>query len=71
MIKKTAKSIAASSPENAWAHVEQLYDWVRDNIEYTNGDMKHIREALKDKKGDCEEMTSIFYCVMSCEWNSR
>lgn len=63
MIKKTAKSIAASSPENAWAHVEQLYDWVRDNIEYTNGDMKHIREALKDKKGDCEEMTSIFIAL--------
>jgi hypothetical protein len=63
MIKKTAKSIAASSPENAWAQVEQLYDWVRDNIEYTNGDMKHIREALKDKKGDCEEMTSIFIAL--------
>ncbi|MFN7840486.1 MAG: transglutaminase-like domain-containing protein [Pirellula sp.] len=63
MIKKTAKSIAGSSPENAWAQVEQIYDWVRDNIEYTNGEMKHIREALKDKKGDCEEMTSIFVAL--------
>jgi len=63
LIKKTAKSIAASSPENAWAQVEQLYDWVRDNIEYTNGDMKPIREALREKKGDCEEMTSIFVAL--------
>lgn len=63
IIKKTAKTIAASSPDNAWQQVELLYDWVRDTIEYTNGDIRHIRDALKDKKGDCEEMSGIFIAL--------
>ncbi len=62
-VKKVAKQIAAQNPENAWAQVEKLYDWVRENIEYRKGPIRHMREALKDKKGDCEEMTGIFVAL--------
>jgi hypothetical protein len=62
-IKKAAKTIAASEPGSAWEHVEKIHDWVRETIEYTNGPLRHIRDAMKDKKGDCEEMTGIFVAV--------
>ncbi len=62
-VKRVAKQIAAEAPENAWTHVERIYDWVRDNIEYRNGPIRHMRETLKDKKGDCEEMTGLFVAL--------
>ncbi|MCU0709242.1 MAG: transglutaminase-like domain-containing protein [Pirellula sp.] len=62
-IKRLAKSIAASEPPDAWTHVERIYDWVRENIEYVNGPIRNTREAMKDKKGDCEEMTGIFIAI--------
>jgi hypothetical protein len=62
-IKKAAKKIADAKPENAWKHVEMIYDWVRETIEYRNGPVRNIRDALKDKQGDCEEMTGIFVAV--------
>jgi hypothetical protein len=62
-IKRLAKTIAASEPPDAWTHVERIYDWVRENIEYVNGPIRNTREAMKDKKGDCEEMTGIFIAI--------
>ena len=62
-VQRVAKQIAADNPENAWAHVERIYDWVRENIEYRKGKIRHMREALKDKKGDCEEMTGLFVAL--------
>ena len=63
-IKRVAKQIASENPENAWAHVERIYDWVRDNIEYRKGGkIRQMRDALKDKKGDCEEMTGLFVAL--------
>lgn len=62
-IKRVAKNIVASSPPDAWSHVERIYDWVRTNIEYRNGPIRNTREAMKDKKGDCEEMTGIFIAI--------
>ncbi len=63
VVKKIAKEIRESEPPNAWAHVERIYDWVRDNIEYRNGDIRSTTQALKDKYGDCEEMTGIFIAI--------
>ena len=62
-IKRIAKSVKDSKPESAWQHVEALYDWVRENIEYRNGPIRNTREAMKDKQGDCEEMTGIFIAL--------
>jgi hypothetical protein len=62
-IRKTAKKIEDSKPDNAWQHVERIYDWVRENIQYRSGGIRQIKEALKDKQGDCEEMTGIFVAL--------
>jgi hypothetical protein len=62
-IKRIAREIKAREPENAWSHVELLYDWVRDNIAYKTGPIKQTNEAMKDRSGDCEELTSIFIAL--------
>lgn len=62
-VKKIVREIDAKKPETEWQRVEMLYDWVRDNIVYTRGDLKTVRQAIKDKTGDCEEMTSTFVAL--------
>jgi hypothetical protein len=62
-IKRVAKSIASSEPPDAWTHVERIYDWVRENIKYRNGPIRNTRESMKDKQGDCEEMSGIFIAI--------
>lgn len=62
-VKAIARKIAEEKPENAWAHVKLIYDWVRENVKYTRGDMKDCLQTLKDKTGDCEEMTSLFVAL--------
>ena len=49
--------------EAAWEKVEAIYDWVRDNVEYTNGPLKGALAALNDGTGDCEELTSLFVAL--------
>lgn len=58
-VTKLAKEIIADK-SGAWEQVEAFYDWVRDNIEYKNGKLKSTLTTLKDRTGDCEEMTSLF-----------
>lgn len=58
-IKKVSRELAAEPADNAWQKVEQIYDWVRTNVKYTEGELKNASAALKDGKGDCEEMTSL------------
>ncbi len=62
-IRAIAKEIKDKAPENAWRHVEAIFDWVRDNIRYRNGPIRTTQEALKDKSGDCEEMTGLFVAI--------
>ena len=62
-VRKVAKQMAIDNPDNAWKQVEGLYDWVRDNVEYRKGKIRHMKDTLKDKKGDCEEMTGLFVAL--------
>lgn len=62
-LKKIVREIEDSEPLTDWKKVEMLYDWVRDNITYQRGDLKTVREALRDRSGDCEEMTSAFVAL--------
>lgn len=62
-VKKIVRDISAQDPLTEWKKVELLYDWVRDNIAYENGELKSVRDALKDRTGDCEEMTSTFIAL--------
>ncbi len=62
-MKKIARELAEQKPENAWAHVRLIYDGFETIFKYTRGDMKDTVQTLKDKTGDCEEMTSLFVAL--------
>ena len=61
-ILKVAKQ-AIADQETAWEKVEAIYDWVRKHVDYQNGELKGALAALRDKTGDCEEMTSLFIAM--------
>lgn len=52
-----------SGEGTAWEKVERIYDWVRENIKYQEGNFKGALAALSDKTGDCEEMTALFIAL--------
>ncbi len=62
-IRKVSQELAMSEADNDWQRVEQIYEYVREHVEYVNGDLKNASEALRDGKGDCEEMTSLFIAL--------
>ncbi len=62
-IKMASREIAEQSAENDWDRVEQIYDFVRDKVEYIEGPIRNASDALKDGKGDCEDMTSLFVAL--------
>jgi hypothetical protein len=57
-----AKQVVAEK-STAWEKAEAIYDWVRNRVEYKNGDLKGARRALIDKTGDCEELSSLFIAM--------
>lgn len=61
-IRSLAKEIVKDQ-EGAWDKVEAIYDWVRDNVEYREGDFKGALVALRDGHGDCEELSSLFIAL--------
>jgi len=62
-IKLAAKEFQGDTFVNDWARVEAMYDWVRSKVEYVEGDIKSASQALRDGKGDCEELTSLFVAM--------
>jgi hypothetical protein len=63
-IKDLSKKILDEAKDKpAWGQVEAIYDWVRENVQYVNGPLKGALAALKDKDGDCEELTSLFIAL--------
>jgi hypothetical protein len=58
-IKNVSRELAAHESDTPWQRVERIYDWVRENIKYVEGDLKNASAAIKDGQGDCEEMTSL------------
>lgn len=66
-LRAAARQFTATDHANAWQQVEAIYDFVRDQVEYVEGDIKSASRALKDGRGDCEEMTSLF--VALCRLN--
>lgn len=61
-IRALAREIGADAP-TAWERVEAIYDWVRDHVEYEHGPIKGALAALRDRTGDCEDMTSLFIAI--------
>ena len=62
-IRAASKELAAMNAENDWDRVEQIYDYVRNKVEYVEGNLKNASQALRDGSGDCEEMTSLFVAL--------
>lgn len=62
-IKAASRELAEMEAENDWQRVEQIYDYVREKVEYVEGSLKNASEALADGRGDCEEMTSLFVAL--------
>ncbi len=62
-IRKLAKEIGTDK-EKAWDHVEAIYDWVREHVKYDkNGKLKGALAALREKTGECEDMSSLFIAI--------
>ncbi len=61
-IRTLAREITKDKP-NAWTQVEAIYDYVRANVEYRESELKGAVDALRDKHGDCEAMTSLFIAL--------
>ncbi|WP_246146131.1 transglutaminase-like domain-containing protein [Rubripirellula lacrimiformis] len=62
-IRMVARDLKKEPADNDWQRVEQIYDYVRDNVEYIEGPIRNASDALKDGKGDCEDMTSLFVAL--------
>ena len=62
-IRNASKELATGEAENDWQRVEQIYDFVRERVRYTEGPIRDASEALRDGEGDCEEMTSLFVAL--------
>ncbi|QDV70060.1 Transglutaminase-like superfamily protein [Rosistilla carotiformis] len=62
-IRKIVNELPATDDQTPWQQVEQIYDWVRDHVEYREGEIKTAVEALDDGYGDCEELTSLFVAI--------
>jgi hypothetical protein len=63
LIKKLSREFSDGASQDGWKFVEQIYDTVRDRVAYVEGAIRNASDALKDGKGDCEDMTSLFVAV--------
>jgi hypothetical protein len=62
-IREAAKDVG-SNCDKAWKHVEAIYDWVREKVQYkTGGAFKGASAALKDGVGNHDDMTALFIAV--------
>ncbi len=61
-IVKAAKR-AVAEQEGAWEKVRAIYDWVRDNVVYTEGPLKGAARTLADRQGGADELTSLFVAM--------
>ncbi len=62
-IRKASQEIAAMEAESDWQKVENIYDYVRDHVEYVESELDNASAALREGKGDCEGMTSLFIAL--------
>ena len=59
-IKQLAPTIIKDK-DDPWQKVEAIFDYVQENVKYEFSTEIHPAvEALKARKGDCEELTSLF-----------
>jgi hypothetical protein len=63
-IRTLARKILKDHDEaSAWTQVEMIYDYVRENVEYRESELKGAIQTLSEGVGDCEAMTSLFIAL--------
>lgn len=63
-IKAIAAELKPAEGKSDYAHAEMIYNWVRKNIEYEfDTTIRSCLDALDAKKGDCEELASLFVAI--------
>lgn len=60
---RTAAESLSTEGQQGWEQVRQFYDYVHHNVTYENGPMRGAAAALKEGRGDCEEMTTLFVAL--------
>jgi transglutaminase-like putative cysteine protease len=61
-VRTLAKKITADK-SNAWQQTEAIYNWVKENVEYREGNLKGALAAMRDGTGDCEEFASLIIAL--------
>lgn len=62
-IRELAKTLGADK-EKAWDRIEAIFDWIREHVQYKQGcPLRGAVVALREKNGDCEDMTSLFIAI--------
>jgi hypothetical protein len=61
-IVATAKEATADA-QTDWQKAEAIYNWIRQHVSYTSGELKGAARALYDKTGDTDEFTSLFVAM--------
>jgi len=59
----SAAKAAVTDKETDWEKAEAIYDWVRDHVKYTHGEMKGAARTLAEKEGDLDDLTSLFVAM--------
>ncbi len=63
-IVEIARSLPVSESDPPWEQVRGVYNWVRANVEYEfDTEIRSCLDALDRKKGDCEELSSLFIAL--------
>lgn len=58
-IRMLAQNVTAGK-EQGWDRAAAVFDWVRENVKYEFAEqIKPAVQALQDKQGDCEELSSL------------
>lgn len=65
-IRSQAKKITADL-ETDWERIEAIYDWVRENVEYTKMQPTTALTAMREGKGDFEDLTGLFIALCRAE----
>lgn len=61
-IRRKAKEFE-DDDATAWEHVEKIYDWVRENINQDNEEMKGAVQAMRDGSGHAEDLVNVFVAL--------
>ncbi|HUG92929.1 MAG TPA: transglutaminase-like domain-containing protein [Planctomycetaceae bacterium] len=61
-VEKLAEALREPG-DTAWATTRRYFDWVRQNVEYREGEFRGPLAALDAKAGDCEDMTALFVAL--------